>query len=106
MATFSQNGSGNSTKKFVAKGRKIALIIDNCPAHPRIDNLQAVELIFSPLNTTSKTQPMGQGVIRSLKAHYRAKAVKSYIASVDAKKGIPSINILNEMSLLVGELFS
>ena len=40
--------------KFVAEGRKIALIIDNCPAHPRIDNLQAVELIFLPQNTTSK----------------------------------------------------
>ena len=28
--------------KFVAEGRKITLIIDNCPALPRIDNLQAV----------------------------------------------------------------
>ena len=69
--------------KFVAEGRKIALIIDNCPTHPRIDNLQAVKLIFLPLNTTSKTQPMDQGVIRSLKAHYRAKVVKRYIASID-----------------------
>ena len=56
--------------KFVAEGRKIALIIENCPAHPRIDNLQAVELIFLPPNTSSKTQPMDQGVIRSLEAHY------------------------------------
>ena len=84
--------------KFVAVGRQIALIIDNCPVHPRIDNLQAVELTFLPPNTTSKTQPMDQGVIRSLKALYRAKVAKRYI---DAKKGIPSINILNAMSLLV-----
>ena len=87
--------------KFVAEGRKIALIIDNCPDHSRIDNLQAVELIFLPPNTTSKTQPMDQRVIRSLKAHYRAKVVNIYIASIDAKKGIPSINILNAMSVLV-----
>ena len=40
-------------------------------------------------------------MIRSLKAHYRAKVVKRYIASIDAKKGIPSINILNAMSLFV-----
>ena len=87
---------------FVAEGRKIALIIDNCPAHPRSDNLQAVELIFLPSNATSKTELMDQGVIRSLKAHYRAKVVKRYIASIDAKKGIPSINnILNTVSLLV-----
>ena len=87
--------------KFVAEGRKIALIIDNCPAYPRTDNLQAVELIFLPPNTTSKTQPMDQRVIRSLKAHYPGKIVKRYITSIDAKKGIPSINILNAMPLLV-----
>ena len=44
---------------------------------------------------------MDQGVIRSLKAHYRANVVKRYIASIDAKKGIPSISILNATSLLV-----
>ena len=53
--------------KFVTKGRKIALIIDYCPAHPRIDNLQAVELIFLPPDKTSKTKPVDQGMIRSLK---------------------------------------
>ena len=40
-------------------------------------------------------------MIGSLKAHYRAKVVKRYISSIDPKKGIPSINILNAMSLLV-----
>ena len=43
-------------------------------------------------------------MIRSLKAHYRAKVVKRYIASIDAKKGKPSINILKAMSLLVDAL--
>ena len=41
--------------KFVAEDRKIVFIIDSCPTHPRIDNLQAVELIFLTPNTTSKT---------------------------------------------------
>ena len=54
---------GQLDNKFVAEGRKIALIINICPAHPRIDNLQAVELIFLPPNTTSKMQPMDQGTI-------------------------------------------
>ena len=57
-------------RKFKLEGRKIALIIDNCPAHPHIDKLQAIELFFLPPNTTSRLQPMDQGVIRSLKAHY------------------------------------
>ena len=55
--------------KFVAEGRKIALIVENCPDHPNIDKLQAVDLIFLPPNTTSKTQPMVQGVMHPLKAH-------------------------------------
>ena len=90
MATLFKEWVGQLDNKFVAKGRKIALIIDNCPAHPKIDNLQAVELIFLPPNTTSKTQPTDQGVIRSLKAHYRAEVVKRYIASIDGeRKGYP-----------------
>ena len=44
--------------KSVAESRKIALIIDNSTAHPRIDKLQAVELIFLPPNTSSKTQSL------------------------------------------------
>ena len=67
--------------KFVAEGRNITLIIDNCPAQPKIDNLQAVELIFLPPNTTSKTQPMDQGVIRSLKAHCHAKVAECNVSS-------------------------
>ena len=44
--------------KFDAEGRKIVLIIENCPAHPNFDNLKAIQLVFLPPNTTSKTQPM------------------------------------------------
>ena len=69
--------------KFVAQGRQIALIIDNCPAHPDITDLEMINLIFLPPNTTSKTQPMDQGVIRALKAHYRAKLVRKQITNIE-----------------------
>ena len=42
-------------QKFGAQKRKIALIIDNCPAHPDVPVLDWVELIFLPPNTTSIT---------------------------------------------------
>ena len=29
-------------KKYLLQGRSIAMIVDNCPAHPDIDNLKAV----------------------------------------------------------------
>ena len=60
-------------KRFVCEDRKVALIIDQCPAHTRTDGLNAVELIFLPPNTTSETQPMDQGVIRSGKAIYQKR---------------------------------
>ena len=51
---------------FTKEGRKFVLLVDKCPAHPSIDNLVPTELIFLPPNTTSKLQPMDQGIIRSL----------------------------------------
>ena len=48
-------------EKFENEGRKVALIIDNCPAHPVIENLKSITLYFLPPNTTSALQPMDQG---------------------------------------------
>ena len=54
-------------RRFRADDRKIALIIDNCPAHPSISNLTNVQIVFLLPNTTSILQLMDQGVIRRLK---------------------------------------
>ena len=56
-------------RRFTKEGRKIILLVDNWPAHPSIDNLVSTELIFLPPNTTSKLQPMNEGVIWSMKVH-------------------------------------
>lgn len=56
--------------KMGRQNRKIAMVVDNCPAHPKI-KLDNIELVFLPPNTTSVTQPMDGGVIRNLKLHYR-----------------------------------
>ena len=64
-------------RKFSAANRKIALIIDHCTAHPHVEQLNSIELIFLPPNTTSHTQPMGQGTIHALKTKYRSLAVHS-----------------------------
>ena len=70
-------------RNFVAQKRKIALIIDNCPVYPDVRALNLVELIFLPLNATSITQSMNQGVIRSHKAKYHSVAVKMQIYSLE-----------------------
>ena len=88
-------------RKMIAEGRKITVIVDNCPAHPNVEGLQTVELIFLTPNTTSKLQPMDQGVIRSLKAKYRSAVVKLYITRIESGKELPKISILDAMKFLV-----
>ena len=88
-------------RKFHAEGRKVALIIDNCPAHPEVQNLKATKLFFLPPNTTSQTQPMDQGVIRSLKASYRKRVVRKTIQSIEKNKSLPKISLLQGMQMLV-----
>ena len=86
-------------EKFEKENRKFILIVDNCPAHPIIESLKAVELVVLPPNTTSKTQPMDQGVKRSLKAKYRKKIIQRLIRAVDMKTFRKTF-ILDAMQLL------
>ena len=87
-------------RMFSAAKRKIALIFDNCTAHPHVEQLASIELIFLPPNTTSHTQPMDQGVICSLKAKYRSLAVRKLIAALEKKNPVPTISILSAMVML------
>ena len=66
------------------------LIVDNCPAHPHVGGLKAIRLYFLSPNTTSKTQLMDQGLIRSLKAKYRSRMVLMIIKVIDTQKGYPN----------------
>ena len=87
-------------RRFTKEGREIVLFVDNCPAHPSIDNLVSTELIFLPPNTTSKLQPMDQGVIRSLRAHYTTMSFKKLIEAIEKKKPFPEFSILDAMQML------
>ena len=86
---------------FRAQSRKVALLIDNCPAHLEMKNLTNTILIFLPPNTTSVLQPMYQGVIRSLEANYRKNVVCLSIKVVESNKPLPKISILQSVKLLV-----
>ena len=87
-------------EKFGNEGRKVALIIDNCAAHPVIENLKSITLYFLPPNTTSALQPMDQGVIWSLKSKYRTRIVQKVLAAIDQGKQLPVISILEAMKVL------
>ena len=88
-------------RKFLSEGRNVALVIDNCPAHPHIEYLKAIKLFFLSPNTTSITQQMDQGVIRSLKAKYRTNVVRKIIRSLEKNKTLSKISLLHGMQMLV-----
>ena len=77
-------------KIFLRQKRKVALVLDNCTAHPNLNkSLKAIKLVFLPPNTTSVTQPMDQGIIASFKAHYRRHYVThGLIKAMKAKKEV------------------
>lgn len=75
------------------KKRKILLVVDNCAAHPKIVDLKNINLVFLPPNTAAKLQPMDQGVINSLKFHFRKSLVLHLIHGIEQ-------NIQSSISLL------
>ena len=87
-------------EKFENEGRKVALVIDNCPTHPVIENLKSITLYFLPPNTTSALQPTDQGIIWSLKSKYRTCIIQKVLATIDQGKQLPVIFILEAMKVL------
>lgn len=86
--------------KFVREKRKVAMVVDNCPAHPNIQcNLRAIKLVFLPPNTTSKSQPCDQGIIQNLKVHYRKNLIMQLIASIEGNREF-NFNLLDALYLL------
>ncbi|KAJ8889251.1 hypothetical protein PR048_008749 [Dryococelus australis] len=56
---------GSWDRELQTRKRKIILLVDNCPAHPVLQNLENINLVFLPAKTTSILQPMDQAVIRN-----------------------------------------
>ncbi|XP_050338066.1 tigger transposable element-derived protein 4-like [Bactrocera neohumeralis] len=84
--------------------KKILLLVDNCPAHPKIDDLRSITLVFLPPNTTSILQPMDQGVIRAFKSYFRKFLVLKLINVHDNiknnKVGQVNITILDSILMM------
>lgn len=82
--------------------RKIALFVDNCTAHPHIENLKSIDLVFLPPNTTSEVQPCDQGIIKTMKTHYRKNMVHRLIAAIDGGLTVNTfkITLLDALQIL------
>ncbi|KAL6578726.1 hypothetical protein OROMI_008942 [Orobanche minor] len=81
-------------------GKKVLLLIDYCPAHPKVvEGLRNIELFFLPPNTTSKIQPCDAGIIPAFKLHYRHHFYSSILQSLEVDSSNPeNINILDAIN--------
>jgi len=86
-------------RKFQNQHRRVAMIIDNCLAHPKVRGLQNIKLVFLPPNTTSKTQPCDQGIIQNLNVQYRKLVLLKQITYAEKKKDFV-ITVLDALRLL------
>ncbi|GBM04862.1 hypothetical protein AVEN_252809-1 [Araneus ventricosus] len=85
---------------MTAECRKIAVVFDNCPAHSKETNqkLKNVTVFYLPPNTTSKLQPMDQGVIKNFKIRYRKRIVRKVITALEDNQSMPKINLRESIS--------
>lgn len=88
-------------RKMGAQNRKVILFLDQCAAHPKdVSHLKNVQVSYLPANTTSVLQPMDQGIIRSLKEHFRKKLVCRLLQRLTETSKTYKINILDAICFL------
>lgn len=84
------------------KGREIALLLDNCSAHPKdvSNELTNINLFFMPPNTTSLLQPLDMGIIKTWKGYYRQLINFRIIGSLDADPSQTAAAVSKSINLL------
>ncbi|KAM7298277.1 tigger transposable element-derived protein 6-like [Ixodes scapularis] len=56
--------------KMKKEKRKVLLFLDNCSSHMQVPKLQSTKVVYFPPCTTSKLQPIDQGIVHSVKSRY------------------------------------
>jgi uncharacterized protein YfbU (UPF0304 family) len=86
-------------KQMKIQKRKILLFIDYCSAHNIIPTCQAVKVKFLSPNTTSKLQPLDQGIIKTFTTLYKKEIVRKIISDMDDEKST-AVDILQAMRIV------
>ena len=71
----------NHNLRWMQGNHKVVLFVDQASSHV-LQDLSNIRIQFLPPSTTSKLQPMDQGVIRSLKCYYRSRLTGRYLAGI------------------------
>jgi hypothetical protein len=86
-------------RSFKAERGKVLMIVDNCPANPVVEKLEAIKLEFLPPNATSRLQPCDMGITNTVKVKYRRLIALRLIDAAE-KKTTYEVNILHAMNML------
>lgn len=88
---------------------KALILLDNCPAHPQVDQLTSddkkIRCMFLPANTTSLIQPMDQGVIYTAKRLYKKRLLHEILeveepaAGEEDKRGQKTLQNLKDYNI-------
>lgn len=84
---------------MVSKKRQVVLVLDNCSAHHVNLKLSAVSLKFLPANTTAKSQPMDQGVIAAVKAHYKRRICERVLINLQRDEAM-KVNLRSAIDMI------
>ncbi|XP_053388206.1 tigger transposable element-derived protein 6-like [Mercenaria mercenaria] len=82
-----------------AQNRKILLLLDNAPVHPKV-TLENVKLQFFPANTTSALQPMDAGITHTVKLKYRQRQLQHVLLEMEKQPTKLGPKILRDITIL------
>ena len=86
-------------RRFKTQRHQVLMVVDNCPAHPKLNNLEAITLVFLPPNTTSRLHLCDMGIIKNLKVKYRKLVARRFLDSIE-NKTVSDSNVLDAMQML------
>jgi len=95
-------------RKLKAKGRSVLLFMDNAGCHPQdlVERYSNIHILFLPLNTTSKLQPLDLRIIQNFlqKLYYRKLLMRFIVAKIEesttASEVVKSLTVLHAIRWL------
>uniref|UniRef100_A0A914DVE0 DDE-1 domain-containing protein n=1 Tax=Acrobeloides nanus TaxID=290746 RepID=A0A914DVE0_9BILA len=79
--------------------RHILLYVDNSCPHKSTLKLSHIELKLLPANTTARSQPLDQGIIRNIKFHYKRILLNKIVNALDNNQEF-QLNLFKALRLL------
>lgn len=77
-------------ERMIQENRKILLFLDDAPCHPLLE-LSNINFVFLPVNSTSRLQPLDQGIIQAFKVLYKRRMLRSLVARMNGTMSVAQL---------------